>query len=826
MLIGFMLPLLPTPFMIPSETPASATLTPGSALAAEVPPAAEPQEAEDDPWNAAWTSQQQFLDDIAEVAENLRKTLPSLTKNLNAAVAPFEHETQRLFVLSSTYGKNPRVLEAVRQRIIDTGAALREAMAPATAARAAARDMLAKVSQLEKTLPADARSNVALSKSLRAYADTVAQVKKRLAGIADRLDAALTQGELLLEKSRAAAEKIDAQLPKLWRGQYLMPPVRYLDAAGWTELSAHIAGMFADITLRMSMEIPQTWDAWGAAAMRFLTMLLFGGLLATVAWRKLPVRQTAESFPHVFKTSVPWLLTGIALLAAATAGGGDNIYRGLLSLGNVLLIIGQISLAWDLRRISTRDLPQRSPYWSLCAPTLAGYILMYPDLPANLLALSWALVLAAALLWRRFRRSALPPLQMESAFLRMDAAALWLSLFMTVLGLPRYSILFYLLFVTIAVALQLSVGGLRLVHVASGHLPQEGARAVIGSLLIACAAPVILILVAMAVTLWIITLPGGVYLVRHYAVTGVSVGETHFSVLQLLLIISGFYLTRAAVVLGGGLLSNLPKHGFTIDKTLIPPLRTAFTYALWALFGALALKALGMELSSLAVVAGGLSVGIGFGMQNIVNNFLSGMILIFSRVLQEGDVIDVGGLNGVVRKISVRATTVETYDNAVIYVPNAEFVSNRLINWTRNSRSVRREITVGVAYGANPEFVMRLLRQVAEANPDVLNYPPPAVIFAEFGNSTLDFTLRFWVHDYDKGVPTASDLRVEIEKTFRAHNVEVAFPQLDVHIKDMPHAPAAPRVLSKTDNAPTRGPARRLVRPFRKMRRGRPADLP
>lgn len=116
-------------------------------------------------------------------------------------------------------------------------------------------------------------------------------------------------------------------------------------------------------------------------------------------------------------------------------------------------------------------------------------------------------------------------------------------------------------------------------------------------------------------------------------------------------------------------------------------MQTGITYGLWTLFALFTLKALGFGLENLAVIAGGLSVGIGFGMQTIVNNFLSGLILIFSRTLHEGDVIDVGNLQGVVRKISVRATTVETFDNAIIFVPNSEFVSNRLINWTRNGAS-------------------------------------------------------------------------------------------------------------------------------------------
>ena len=143
-------------------------------------------------------------------------------------------------------------------------------------------------------------------------------------------------------------------------------------------------------------------------------------------------------------------------------------------------------------------------------------------------------------------------------------------------------------------------------------------------------------------SLWVCTLPGGLSLLQDFVLQGVNVGETRFNMVQVLLIISVFFLTRTAVRMGTLFLSRMPSRGLRIDPTLIQPLQTAFTYALWAFFGLFALRSLGMELSSLAMVAGGLSVGIGFGMQTIINNFLSGLILIFSRTMQVGDVVEVG----------------------------------------------------------------------------------------------------------------------------------------------------------------------------------------
>ncbi|MBR6000084.1 MAG: mechanosensitive ion channel, partial [Oxalobacter sp.] len=287
-----------------------------------------------------------------------------------------------------------------------------------------------------------------------------------------------------------------------------------------------------------------------------------------------------------------------------------------------------------------------------------------------------------------------------------------------------------------------------------------------------------------SVLLWVGTLPGGMVLMQEYFFKNVRIGSTQFNLLSIFAIISLFFLTRAAVIMGTRFLKRLPGQGLNIDSSLIQPAQTAFTYGAWAIFGLFVLRSLGMELSNLAMVAGGLSVGIGFGMQAIVSNFISGLLLIFGRMLQVGDVVEVGGVIGRVRKISVRDTMVETYDNALIYVPNSEFTSKQLVNWTRNNPSVRISIPVGVAYGTDTGLVMKTLITVANANPSVLKYPAPSVAFNDFGENALHFGLYCWVGKYDARVSTATALRLEIEKEFRNEGIEIAFPQMDVHVKN------------------------------------------
>ena len=156
----------------------------------------------------------------------------------------------------------------------------------------------------------------------------------------------------------------------------------------------------------------------------------------------------------------------------------------------------------------------------------------------------------------------------------------------------------------------------------------------------------------------------------------------------------------------------------------------------------------GIDLSTLTVLAGAAGLGIGFGLQNIINNFLSGLIILFERPIKVGDRVDVGSVHGDVVNISARATTIVTNDNIAIIVPNADFISGKVTNWSYTDRKVRFDVPVGVSYECDPEVVTRLLLEVANAHNGVLATPPSGVLFEEFGDSSLNFTLQVWTKDY------------------------------------------------------------------------------
>ena len=196
-----------------------------------------------------------------------------------------------------------------------------------------------------------------------------------------------------------------------------------------------------------------------------------------------------------------------------------------------------------------------------------------------------------------------------------------------------------------------------------------------------------------------------------------------------------------------------------------------------------AMVAAGIDLSSFALLAGALGVGIGFGLQDLVRNFVSGLILIFERPIQTGDAVQVDDLSGRVLKIGIRSSIIKTWDGAEVILPNGNLISNKLINWTLSDQLRRIDIKIGVAYGTDVALVMKSLLKCAKDHQQILTSPAPYVLFNDFAESYLEFELRCWTSNYPDWIFIRSDIRVTIDNAFEKEGIVIPFPQRDLHLK-------------------------------------------
>lgn len=275
--------------------------------------------------------------------------------------------------------------------------------------------------------------------------------------------------------------------------------------------------------------------------------------------------------------------------------------------------------------------------------------------------------------------------------------------------------------------------------------------------------------------------PEDIYTTANKALQGFSIGSYTFS-------LTSFFLAAflfVAVLLGTRAIQWVIEDRIFPHTNLDRGIKDSLSKAIWyvgLITGAfIAVSTLGIDFSNFAIVAGALSVGIGFGLQNLVNNFVSGIILLIERPLKVGDWVVVGAQEGHVKRINVRSTEISTFQKATVIVPNADILSNSLTNWTHRDPEGRVDIIIGVAYGSNVEKVKETLLKCAKDHDEVKSYPEPDVLFMDFADSSLLFELRAYVKSIEKRIKIASDIRYAIDAAFRENKIEIPFPQRVIH---------------------------------------------
>ena len=269
------------------------------------------------------------------------------------------------------------------------------------------------------------------------------------------------------------------------------------------------------------------------------------------------------------------------------------------------------------------------------------------------------------------------------------------------------------------------------------------------------------------------------------ALLGFQIGQARISVLALIAALLIFMVGYIAAKAFQGWLDSQVLEPAGVETSARQSIRTGVGYLGIALASVLAISYAGFDISNIAIVAGALSVGIGFGLQSVVNNFVSGLILLAERPIKVGDWIIVGGDEGIVRRISVRSTELETFERSNVIVPNAMLISEKVKNWTLHNQTGRYVVKVAVHFNSDPEQVRDILLDIARAHPQILSTPEPFVYFEEFGPHALNFSLYVYLANVSYSFAVRTDLRIAILKSLRAAGIEMPYPQADIHLRDL-----------------------------------------
>lgn len=617
---------------------------------------------------------------------------------------------------------------------------------------------------------------------VQAIRKSVAVVGQKLKAVQAQIDKINAQANEILAATVGWITTFETQLPLIWRAEFLDgAEFRMLPQPG-ADVGRELADWFSNLKSFFLSQYSLAGDAGDWAGTFFLFWLPFV-FIGFISYRFLSgVFENAHAGGRL-TSAVAILCLSLALsLLAAFFSGKVKQTSLLLVFTHVLMLLGVQALAWvfrNVRGVLQRDAIQ--PLLPLVFLSLSVAVLDLLRLPQWLERLSWVGLLVLSSLFFGMIR---PEFRYERFVRRAHPYVLAVLVAVAVLGWGNLAVLASTLWGVLALAVQLAIGATSVVRVVVEKLDKRGWRALVSDLAMTFLTLLVWLAVIIGIMAWVNVNLGTNVLVEKLSSLELNWGDFSFNFMRLGVVLLLFQVVRSLAMAWKTILDSESLRGKNIDHGAAASLQRIGIYCLWMLYGLVSLNLLGISLNNFAVIAGGLSVGIGFGMQTIISNFISGLILLFDRAIQPGDIIEVNGVWAKVMSVNIRNTEVQTFENAKIFLPNSTLIANQVTNWThRNDVRIRRDVMVGVAYGSDVQLVKKLMLEAAQEHPAVMSTPEPWVIFNNFGASSLDFIVRFWVRHVDLGLSTCSEIRETIDARFREHGVEIPFPQMDVHVR-------------------------------------------
>lgn len=754
------------------------------------------------------------------LAQPVDGTNNALVEEQRAAIERYSSQTDELERRIAADGNEDAKLVAVRLQLEQLA---RELLVSAVAFRPRLAEINAKLEQLGPP-PADGQQEP----------DLVTAERKQLASEKAEINAVLSLAESLSIRVNGFIDKIAQIRSELFRNVLTK---RYaLTEAFSSELLDDVRAEYSSLYRAVSSWLKfvvqykfQSVIAAGFFALVAAAVLVFGG--RRLFGRIFEADPTVEDPSYLSRLSVafwstllPTAALGAFLLATLFFFNYFNVLRGDIGtfLRSLFMVIGVV---FGVNRLANAVLSPKLPNWRLIAigSKAARRLVLLATAMAVVIGLNAFLVVVndamgsplSLTIARSCLASIVVGLLLILIGLLRDEAATWRPwrgwLRYTAIALGCFiiaaALLGYIGFATF-VSMQVVVTGTILLTAYIGFLSsraigEEGsfAETSVGRWLaskssteaatldqlglvvsLAINLMILLVFVPLILLMWGFQ-PGDIQAWAYKIGGGFSIGAFRFSPTGILtgivVFAIGYFLTRW---FQGWLDGSVMARG-RVDAGVRNSIRTVVGYAGLAIAALIAVSSAGFDLSNFALIAGGLSLGIGFGLQNVVSNFVSGLILLAERPFKAGDWIVAGNVSGTVKKISVRATEIETFQRQSVILPNSDLINSAVGNWTHRNKLGRIEIPVGVAYGSDAKKVHAMLLELARAHPLVLKNPEPFVLFSAFGASSLDFEIRVFLGDVTNSVIVQNDLRFAIIEKFEAEGIEIPFPQSVISVK-------------------------------------------
>lgn len=730
-------------------------------------------------------AQQEFLKEQQSQVESLEKNLPQVLSSLSSQTESLSSRLNILIRLKGFIKQNYRALAVLNRNVSQLQQNLQQALQPVNTAQGDLESLYKRVQDKQE----DIRKQLSISP--RTLGED--QARQEMAQIRSMLDR-IEELQLRLKKGREPVHELESRVQEFekllnqdqqqsWKKHFLKP--------SFTLFKLNPGEMKAQFS-EWKQELPVYWHLFVLGNFNWALFLLQAlGLfslfcIASLVLVAIIKRRNRDGMP-LKRMLPPPLFISLALAILVTNTYFQSSFQFLIFqiLSQLILGWGLILLLW-LIRFSMVDASEfcANPLRLLWFPFAFSLVLQNVILPTVLTELVWIFLLAIFIAFFKRHKTKID-VKLERVLHRITIFLFIFFILMTLAGWVHMSLLLTSLWFVFCICLQVGNCITGMLWHKTRQFPENTLGFLGRGLVQGAGVPILWLFSFSIVVLWLGMTLGDFQFLRELSKLKLGWTYLSISIFRLLIVFIGFYLARSGLVVLKSMLQSAAALHSSLDSGTVGSFNVLMTYGVWSLFIILALAFLGLDLTSLSLVAGGLSVGIGFGLQSIFNNFISGIIVLFSRSIQPGDVIQAQGLWAEVKNINSLTTEVQTYERSTILMPNSKLISEEITNWThRHDKTLRRKVRVRVAYGTDTELVRSLLMNIADTHPRILKSPSAFVRFADFGDSSLAFTLYFYA-SIDYGWLAESDLRYDINKIFQEYGIIIAFPQRDIHLRSL-----------------------------------------